>query len=104
MLSPSDWHRYLRDSRIVERVRSRLKVRRPEQNVKIFFFFFFFFFFLKKKKKKKISSFSSSFFFLLTALQTTPHEAAIYVIYSLGLISSVFFCVAACHPLTALAG
>jgi glycosyltransferase involved in cell wall biosynthesis len=28
MLSPSDWHRYLRDSRIVERVRSRLKVRR----------------------------------------------------------------------------
>ena len=27
-LSPSDWHRYLRDSRIVQRVRSRLKLRR----------------------------------------------------------------------------
>jgi hypothetical protein len=28
-LGPWGWHRYLRDSRIVQRVRSRLKVQRP---------------------------------------------------------------------------
>jgi GT2 family glycosyltransferase len=28
-LGPAGWHRYLRDSRIVQRVRSRLKVQRP---------------------------------------------------------------------------
>jgi hypothetical protein len=28
-LGPWGWHRYLRDSRIVQRVRSRLKVKRP---------------------------------------------------------------------------
>jgi glycosyltransferase involved in cell wall biosynthesis len=31
-LGPSGWRRYLRDSRIVQRVRSRLKVQRPARN------------------------------------------------------------------------
>ena len=32
-LGPSGWHRYLRDSRIVQRVGSRLKIPRPEKTV-----------------------------------------------------------------------